>query len=488
VWKNLQYDSFPFLWMMIVRGFARAFGAMNDPAFRVFGVLISVAVLGAIWSFVRNFRQPYPLLSLSFFAINPSVVVWTGSVRAYGFGILLGLLTGTLIWKFVQRPGIVWAACAATAATTSVHVLFYNTVIVMAFCAGAIAVCGEKRDWKRATTVLLLGGVATVSLIPYRAELGRISEWKGLVQVPDYNLLWFFTKLRETLNPAGSWAFPVWLGLFAVAVFFGARVIRFHRQYGLTQIEWEAALYAYVALLVGAIGMFGFLKILRYRTAPWYYLSLLALVAVCIDVLLSTRLKTQRARVARLVLIFLVSAATFLSVDHVRTRLTNIDKVASHVETVARPADLVLLSRWVNEVSFSRYYHGAAPWMTVPPIAEVRFHRYDLLKREMMQVDQTVPLRRPTEAAQTALQAGNRVFIVGDLQFPPAGERAPLLPPAPLPGEGWAESPYYRQWLLLLSDFLARHANSIDSIPIRSETNVSEFENVHLYVVAGWRP
>src|SRR5438105_12239912 len=67
VWKNLQHDSFPVLWFLIVRAYASLVGPMNDPAFRALGFVIGLAITAALWFNARTFRHSVPLLSLALF-------------------------------------------------------------------------------------------------------------------------------------------------------------------------------------------------------------------------------------------------------------------------------------------------------------------------------------------------------------------------------------------------------------------------------------
>jgi len=106
VWTNLQYDSFPMLWLLIVRALSSLAGPMNDQAFRAFGFFVGIGLVGVLWFYARSFRQAYPLLSLALFAMSPAVIVWGDSLRAYGFGIVLILLAAALLlafWPAAQR-------------------------------------------------------------------------------------------------------------------------------------------------------------------------------------------------------------------------------------------------------------------------------------------------------------------------------------------------------------------------------------------------
>src|SRR5688572_23543246 len=159
VWANLEHEAFPILWPLILREYSSLVGPMNDQAFRVLGLVIGLCVVAALWFNARTFRQSVPLFSLALLAMSPSLIVWGDSIRAYGFGILLILLGGVSLWRFVEKPGAGRFAAAAIAAIGSVQTLFYNSVLLLAFCAGAVAVCALSRDWKKAGLVLTIGGL-----------------------------------------------------------------------------------------------------------------------------------------------------------------------------------------------------------------------------------------------------------------------------------------------------------------------------------------
>ena len=128
-----------------------------------------------------------------------------------------------------------------------------------------------------------------------------------------------------------------------------------------------------ITLLIGIITYTGFLKLLNYHTQPWYYLSLITFVAICIDPILwpnkSRSYGWLRAGAAALLLAMTVIPASRV----IAPRHTNLDIVARKLETLAAKDDLILLTRWECGITFQRYYRGRAPWMTIPPLKDFRF-------------------------------------------------------------------------------------------------------------------
>ena len=489
VWKNLQYDSFPILWLLIVRWFARVVGPMNDPAFRTLGFVVGVSVVGALWFTARTFRHSVPLVSLALLGMSPSLILWGDSMRAYGFGILVILLTGALLWRFVERPGAGRFAAAALMAIASVHALYYNAVLLLAFAAGAVAVCALNRQWRTSALVALIGVLAAASLAPYAGTIRDASSWNMLVQIPGYNPVWFWTKLNEALSPGGAWSLIVWTEVVVLALIGGVRAVRYPSRFGLSQTQREVALFSGVTLVAGVVGIFLFLDVLSYYTQPWYYLTLLALTGVCVDSLLGALLNSPRARTARLVGALLITAATlFPALRSVRTRLTNVDLIAARLGTTARPHDVVLVNEWPSGITFARYYRGSAAWVTIPPISFFRFHRFDRFKKQLLEPNPATPIRPVMELAGEALRSGHRVFIVGGLAFQPGGLKQGLLGAPRLPTREWTEATDYRGWSSTIGYFLQRHATTLETLPVSVPQTVSRYENLSLMVAQGWRP
>lgn len=401
------------------------------------------------------------------------------------------LLTGSFLWRFVKEPGAGRFAAAAVLALASVHVLFYNAILLLAFCAGAVAVCLEERAWKKAGLIVLIGALSAISMVPYAVPLREATSWNVLVQVEDYSVRLFWTKLAETLRAGGQWAVAGWVAAFLLALICGVAAVASPGRFGLSKEQRQVSLFSLVTLVAGVVGIFLFLHALSYVTAPWYYLALLALAAVCIDALFGAVIHSPAARVARLLGVLVFAGATLLpALRAARTRLTDVDLVASRIGAIAQSHDVVVVNPWYYGVGFQRYYHGAAGWMTVPPIGFHRFHRYDLVKDEMTVTDQTMPVRPIIDRLAEALSTGHRVYVVGALPVPQAGHRPTVLPPAPLRGPTWPldETSYLDQWGSIVGYFLQQHSTTVASLPMKKPAVVSSFENVSLRVIEGWRP
>jgi len=489
VWKNLSNDSFPILWLLIVRGFSALFGPMNDSAFRALGFVIGVGVVAVLWLNARSFGHRLPIISLVLLGMSPAMIRWGDTMRAYGFGILLSLMTCALLWRFLKQPGVARFIAVALAAIASVHALYYNAVLLLSFCAGGVTVCLYRRSWKQGFAVIMVGVLAAISLAPYAAVIRRASSWSAIVRMPNYDLPWFWKKLSEALQPGGSWIIVVWLVLLAAAVSGAFLAIIKRDRFRLSELQYQVVIFSVVSLLVGVVGNFLFLKTLSYYTSPWYYLPMLALAAVCIDAILGTLIRGPRARVATVVALLLVAVATLIPTRRaVRTRLTDLDLVAWQLAKAAVSGDLVLVSRWHYGVTFERYYRGAAEWITIPPIESHRFVHYDKLVDQMRLTDQTAPVVPVQEHVARALRDGHRVFVVGQVLVPPAGQRPTVLSPVNVGGKSLPEGAYMDQWTTMVGYFVQHHATNVEAFPIESNRVVSLFESLSVLVVSGWRP
>jgi hypothetical protein len=486
VWRNLQYDSFPALWIGFVRLLANCAGTLNDPAFRFAGMVIGLLLIGALWINARVFRVSYPLLSLALLALNPSVIRWGDSLRAYGAGMILAVLTGAAIWRYIETPRTRRFFLAALCAVLGVHTLYYNAPVVFAFCAAGAFVAALNRNWKQVIGVLTIGGIAAVSFLIYLPTIEAAATWNPVVSISNYDFQWFFLKLEENLNPLGRWATTLWVFLFLFALWAAGAALALKR-FRPGKDDRDRIVYAAVAMSVAAISQFCFLRILSYMTQPWYYLILLTVLAVCVEIVLGTLARNPIARVTRIVLAVCIAAASITpSMRYVTMRLTNADLVARSVERIAQHDDQIVVVPWYVGVSFDRYYKGATPWLSVPAVSFHRFHRYDIFLAAMEQKDQRAPALEVSEVAEAALKRGRTVYVVSGL---PIWDTLPIkvLPPAVLPRDGPRSVEYELQWELLFAESMRRHATSMTALSIPSSGPVSDYENLSVTVLRGWR-
>lgn len=516
IWGLLEYDSFPIVFVTVLRIWTAVFGSENDASLRALGFLIGLGVLGVLFRNARSFGARLPVLSLALVGINPMVIRYGDSTRGYGLGMLLILLTLGAFWRLVNQPSppaLRRILEAAALALLSVHCLFYNSVLLLAIAASALAVTIRARAWRTAGIILGVGTFSAISLLVYAPMMARKQDWTFLVSFPS-DFTWLWTRICEVIgspNPLGVW---LWMGLVLVGLGMvaGPRVWGFRRGVApsLSSTEGgqaitqavstarmerpDALLFAAVALTVGVVAYAGFLRVLCYHTQPWYYITLVVFTACTLDVLfgawpsaakfrISLLLRSARLAVSLLILCF----AGLDAWTEMPTRHTNVDLLAARLQKLATRDDVILVPRWECAIPLSRYYHGPAEILTIPAMADHRLHRYDFVLRQMMAVD---PLHPVLARLEEVLRSRHRVFIAGTLVFPDTDSPIPNLPPAYRDADGNLHvGDYYGVWQSQVGQFLGAHTTRGGHIevPIPGNARVQVFEDLELGVMAGWR-
>jgi hypothetical protein len=242
------------------------------------------------------------------------------------------------------------------------------------------------------------------------------------------------------------------------------------------------------AALLAAILFYGlFLERIGLQQRSWYFLILLAPVALALDIILAgpaaPRMRLGRAGLALL----LAASAIPAGCAAVQVRQTNADLVAEALRQKARPGDLILVSPWYYGVALQRYYTNH--FETLPPMAveAIRIHRYDLMKKQMMAENPIGPL---LEQARQTLRTGHAFWVVGDFRFPPPGQPQPLLPPYREDmvmdvAAAW----YFSSWMFQFSQMVQAHAPSQLQLELSAPGGaaINGLEDMFLLQFSGWR-
>jgi hypothetical protein len=146
---------------------------------------------------------------------------------------------------------------------------------------------------------------------------------------------------------------------------------------------------------------------------------------------------------------------------------------------------LVVVAPWYCGISFQRSYHGPAPWITLPEVPDHRFHYHLAIRAKLELGDRGIEEER-MRIVET-LKRGDRVWLVGDLSAPPAGELPPSLPPAPHPMTGWRAGPYLEAWEQQIAALLRDHSRDIWGIEVPRPSRINPWENLALTVIEGWQ-
>src|SRR5437016_2187462 len=158
--------------------------------------------------------------------------------------------------------------------------------------------------------------------------------------------------------------------------------------------------------------------------------------------------------------------------------MTNVDLIAHQLEARAAKEDLVIVMRWQLGISFNRYYHGAAPWMTVPPIEFHQFHRYDLVKELMVLPDQNEPIRPVLDKVRETMNKQRRVWVVSLIAVNEPVGQMPELAPAPEGKFGWNEQTHTGAWCIRVIAYIQGRSAKSEILDLKSTGRVNLFENL----------
>ncbi len=476
LWSSLKYDSFPLVSTLMLRLWTWLPWGEGDFGLRIFGLLVGAAGLAALWFSARVLGHSVPLISMALLGFTPLVIRFGDSIRPYGIGMVFMLLAFGLIGQAIVRPGPRQVLAAAVAAVLSVQCLYQNALLLLAVCVGGVAAGLHFGEWKRAVVPAGIGALAALSLLPYGESIRQAQDWAVVNQAStDFRSIW--GVLRQALGSAGAVMAWIWILVFAGALIAALPLFRSPIR-GSETVE-GLTLYAAASMAVGTAAFLVFVRLSGLPSQPWYYVPLMALTAVCMETIVAGRKTGAAWRVALAVAVIVIS---FSSVwPEIRARQTNVDLIADKLERSSAREDMILVNPWYYGVTFQRYYKGHTPWVTLPPLEDLRIHRYDLLKRQMTSPDAIEPV---LERIDQTLRSGHRVWVVGSLPAPLEEQSPPRLPPAPGGPWGWNSHPYRSAWASQVSYLIHSRAARSDVLAVGSDIRVSPHERADLLVVS----
>jgi hypothetical protein len=490
LWETLSnngVDSFPAFFSIPFHAWIAAGLGSTDFGLRVFALIPALGIVGMLWWTVRQLGGRVPLISLVLVGLSPAFFRFASGVRAYSLGVVTLLLMVGLLWRLVERPTIKRAILAALGAVLAVQTTYFNVPMLVAVGTAAALVALRRRAWKTLGLLVAVGAVAALSMLPYLSRMQRDSAWSPLTQV-SVSAPWIFSCFAEAVEwrlLPGELELWIWLALVVIAV--GAFAYQMNpRPAPSPSASSDLALFGLVSLGIGIVCFFGFLKYLGQHTTVWYYVSIMALVAVLGDVAIQKLLQGGTAQ--RWMQVGLVAAAALWMApgDYQAThfRWTNVDLVADKLGSLAGPNDLVVVNHWYVGATFARYYKGAAPWTAVPELSHYDYQ--DM--RELMRAMNTPAAVQPVlDRIGRALQSGNRVWLVGGILLCAPGEVPGATPPDTGNQAQSVAGRYTEHWQRQGGGFPQQHALRLDRVQVPSADPISGFEEEPLSVVTGWQ-
>lgn len=484
-WRSLRFDPFPVSYFLLLRFWTAIGLGGSDLALRGLGLLISVSLIGALWLSCYLINRSPPLWPLALFAFNPMTLEGGDTLRPYGFGLIWAVLAFALIWRIAfGQSGKKIVFSAFLIALLSVQSLFTNAFTLLAIGAGAAVVLLPRKKWREFALVASVGVLAALSLLPYLPVIQATQDWAMIVGNKN-DIGSVLNVGSDAIADGGRVAEWGWLalgcGLLVLsAVSFALR----DRLAAIVDLNRERLMFAATTVAVAAGATITFLCAAQYLIFPRYFLPLMAVISLCVQIFWSALPNRAVIRTLSLCLVLLIGATSLRPLwERARLQMTNCDKIAAAVEQRAGADDLILVTSCLYGVSFQRYYHGQTPWVTLPPLADLRLHRWDLLKQALSQPD---PVPDLVSRAATVLRAGHKVFLVGNLG-PATPDQPEPFPPAPQSNFGWQMEPYLAQWKSELTYWIEHHALHGNNLPIEEGRFVNRFERFGLFELSGLR-
>jgi hypothetical protein len=473
--RNFQHEAFPLLFPTALRVYSHIFGT-SDVALRFFGFAVGVGLVAATW-FVMP-RKEKPLLQLGLVGLNTTFLIWGTTVRGYGLGSVLVLMTLGLAVRALRQPTLLNLLITLCAAIASAHCLLHNLMLIAAMSVAAMFALWTSGRGKDALIVCGAALGCALTMLPYApGYLG--ADWRMVLRVP-IGLVWLWQQFLVAMGEPWWLMRPLWLGA-AILLLVGA-MVQFRSSEQCQSKDAAVVSFLFYFCLIALITYFGFLRSLSYTTHSWYYLALITALAGAID-LFVVFTGGKWLRITRLIIAATAYCAIPIGVvGAITQRQSNIDNVARKLND-AKAGDLIVVNPWFLALSFNRYYHGTVPWLTAPKISETRFHRFDLVKSKMSEPE---PLADVDEEVRKTLVSGHRVWLAGGALVLPDGRIPVKLKPAPDPEFGWNTDAYTTAWSQQIGAFFQAHSLSA-AVMLTPENQVNSYENIPLWVAEGWR-
>lgn len=487
LWANLHHDSFPILWHLILRLWCGAGLGASDQSLRILGLIVGVGIVAALWRNARKFRTT-PVVSLVLFGFANANLCYLDSLRAYGIGVLLGLLAIGSVWDVSQSATPRRIFFALFWGLLSVQSVYYDSIVLFAACIGSMCVCTMNGRFRHAVIVLMIGVVCAASMLVYINVIEQRGEVATAFTMPI--TLWhLFAKQQESvmqLPIPGAWVVRtdvIWIVTAATGIAMGiisrpwAKRSRNTALPNQSTLSRDCAMFTGVTLFVGLAAYWGFLYSINYMMQPWYFVAALAMVATCLDGLFATSRWPPFRNVVFSLLTITVIVNSLQSWQSAGVRMTNVDEIAESLAQVVKPIDLTVVTPWWLGVTMQRYQHRSINWTTLPAIRDLSFQRSDLFLRALGNKDTVSSV---LDQVAATLRKGDRVWIITDWPLLLYSASYGFPPTKPT---GSFDLPYLHYWNILLVRKAARYGSIEGPFSVGDPKHTLRFESCLLYEV-----
>jgi hypothetical protein len=495
MWLNMTFESFPPLWLLLLRVCGWVGLAGSDASIRVLGLYVGLFFLISLWLSARWLGSRAPIMSVALLGGLPAFIFIVGANRAYGLASGLLVLSFGLIWRVVEAPSRARIFWAGLASFLFAHCVYYDVIFLCAMLGGGAVVVIRRRQWKTLVALVVIGFISSVSLAIYAPVVLRGSTYGSTIPLPNFSAAILWERFGDAVTARSSADLgqngpEVWLWIGLVLAGTAAALAIQRTRAGQTSslgpaagagspARADRAVFCAVSMLIGVVGLFAFLYRIHYLTQAWYYVELLCLCTIALDGLWGANWPALRPwgwlRIGFLVLMMCWCARPAWKEAH--TRRTTMDLIATTLDKGASEQDLIVVQTCWEAISFDRYYHGRTPWMSVPPIDSHKVHRSDLVYAMMNQPDAMVSV---LTGVTNTLRSGHSVWLVGNMIG---------LPPDPPPTNQavkWAGT-YYIYWNEQLSSVLLQRARQEQVVEMPVDMPICCLENLPLVRFSGYK-
>jgi len=505
---NLQFESCPLLWPLLVRGWGMLGLIDSDVGIRILGLGVGLLFLTSLWLCQHWLGGRAPTLSIALLGGLPALIFVVGANRAYGLAGCLLVLSFGKIWRVLESPSMSRILSAGLICLLFVQCIYYGVIFLGAMLAAGALIAIRRQRWKVAWAMAGIGLLAGTSLFIYLPIVHQSSEFWSFWGSPFFEAATLWTGLRDALatrssgNPDASngpqiW---IWIGLLLAGAIVAAIMQRTsvrttpNAEVASRRANTERSdlpLFCVTSVVLGTIGYAGFLLKVQYFMQPWHYVQILILWAISLDGILNANWPALRPwgllRIGFLLGMMTLNAGPAWAEAH--TRRSNLDLVAAFLSQNASARDLIVVQDVWHGVTFNRYYRGEAQWLSVPPIDSHDVYRIDVVMAEMNQPEAMTPV---LNAISNTLTTGHDVWLVGSIPIersentPPGPTPLPP-PPSEMPTRWWGGS-YTYWWNQQVATFLLDHAEQGNVETIATPGPISHFEDVSVARFTGNKP
>jgi hypothetical protein len=293
---EMSKDSFPVLMPLMVSGWTAIGLGQTDLSLRLLGTLIGLALPAALWLAAWKLHRRPPLIGLVLLSLNSTIIIFGDSLRAFGLGSVLILLTTAAAGWLLKAPTWRRAGWLAVLAVLSVQALFQNAIFIAAICLGGWAVCARQKNPGTALKILAVAAVSAISLQPYWTRIVSLPAAAMALRV-GFHPMYVFTNFDIAAGfPMLQYTW-VW-GFFALVVVACGFVSLFAQKRpdgfvggGLTE---DAPLFGITTLLMALVAVAGFFWFAAAPATRWCFFPLMAAAVVACDFWKQRRPPIQR--------------------------------------------------------------------------------------------------------------------------------------------------------------------------------------------------